>query len=231
MPARENAFHVEKHANDALHNPPRGGVTHTDREIRAASAALGRRDVGSRRRAVTARSLELRKGDVVVRDGAVVRVDADVGSRATREGGAGGTGGTGRETRRARGDSSERWKTMDRILGGGTAGGDALREARRAALGLDGCRREDVSEDDGPVVVPASNLRFVDGWALNAVPETEVFEETGPTDETSAAKIKYLSVGATIGRKAKRARANGTCVARNATPSHGFVALSFDPNA
>lgn len=219
MPARENAFHVEKHANDALHNPPRGGVTHTDREIRAASAALGRNDGnGARRRAATARSLELRRGDVVVRDGAVVRVDAE---GAVESGGVG-----GRVAGRARGDAGERWRTMDRIAAGGTAGGAALREARRAALGLVGRRRDDACEDDGPVVVPASDLRFVDGWATSGTPELEQLEKEA-TREIGAAKSERFHSTATIGRKPKRARA--TRVARDETPRSGV--LSFDANA
>lgn len=214
MPARENAFHVEKHANDALHNPPRGGVTHTDREIRAASAALGRDDGAAARRGATGTAP--RRGDVIVRDGAVVRVDADRIGDVTRT-----RMREGRETLRALGDSGERWKTMSRIVAGGTAGGAALREARRAALGLAERR---VFEDDGPVVVPASELRFVDGWASNGLLETE----KGPAREIDPVKSKRLHVTATIGRKPKRARANLTCDAR---PSSGFVALSFDANA
>eukprot|EP00873_Tetraselmis_striata_P045479 jgi/Tetstr1/465743/TSEL_010368.t1 len=39
---KENMFNVEKHLNDTLHNPQDRGRSHTEREIVAAAAALGR---------------------------------------------------------------------------------------------------------------------------------------------------------------------------------------------
>ena len=41
----ENVFFTEKHLNDSLHNPKRAGTTHTDKEIQAAAALLGRDSV------------------------------------------------------------------------------------------------------------------------------------------------------------------------------------------
>ncbi|CEF96476.1 unnamed product [Ostreococcus tauri] len=227
---RENFFHVEKHANDALHNPPSAGRTHTHREIDAASRALGRLDDGFRRKRSRASdasaSRGLRAGDVVVVDGAVVRVNVDArpaetATRATRR----------EEVTRALASTRtfaepERWKTMNRIEMGGTGGATQLREARRAALGLDGGRRRerDADDDDGPTVVPEEDLHFVDGWAISTGEETRGRIKEVPKEEPPEPleKVNDKSL-ATIGRKAKRRKREKVGAA-----NVGRGALSFD---
>ncbi|OUS42944.1 hypothetical protein BE221DRAFT_62362 [Ostreococcus tauri] len=191
---RENFFHVEKHANDALHNPPSAGRTHTHREIDAASRALGRLDDGFRRKRSRASdasaSRGLRAGDVVVVDGAVEVTRALASTRTFAE--------------------PERWKTMNRIEMGGTGGATQLREARRAALGLDGGRQED--------------LHFVDGWAISTGEETRGRIKEVPKEEPPEPleKVNDKSL-ATIGRKAKRRKREKVGAA-----NVGRGALSFD---
>ena len=233
--ARENVFHVEKHANDALHNPPKRGRTHTVREIEAAARALGRAttnddddddgDGDDARDGVAA-------GDVVVVDGCVVRVDATrtpkktarALERALAAGGARGEGG-----RRRALAAEDRWKTMSRVESGGTAGAAALREARRATLGLSRGGRGRRVDDDGPVVVPEGDLRFVDGWAVGrphgATEGSETAAGAGSAPDGGAVKSKSIDVS--FGR-AKKKRRDGGRVAEATTTSRRVGGLSFD---
>ena len=72
---------------------------------------------------------------------------------------------------------------MSRVESGGTAGAAALREARRATLGLSRGVRGERGDDDGPVVVPEGDLRFVDGWAVGRL------DGAAEGSETVAARI------------------------------------------
>ena len=160
--ARENVFHVEKHANDALHNPPKRGRTHTVREIEAAARALGRAttsdggdddgDGDDARDGVAA-------GDVVVVDGCVVRVDA-TRKRSTKTARA-------RESR-ARGErGAGRGWTTTRARGGGQVEDDVARRERRDG-GRGGASRGEASDvgtvarsswEDGATTTDRSSCR------------------------------------------------------------------------
>ena len=111
---------------------------------------------------------------------------------------------------------------MDRIENGGTAGGAALREARRAVLGLS--RRAAVAEDeDGPVVVPAEDLSFVDGWVVGKTEKTPklIDEDARPTlEDERVMTVKPSQV--TIGRKERKNRS------KSSPAACGEGALSFD---
>ena len=221
MPSRENMFHVEKHANDVLHNAPRRrGRTHTDVEIAAASMVLGRSAPAPA--AACARAPTSTR----VMDGAVVRIDAeslatDAGrcstSEALRASGALGARGL---LKNASLTEDTRWKTKDRILAGGTGGAAQLREARRAALGLCGGKRD--ADEDAPVVVPVEDLTFVDGWAgcdsarRAPSPVPAIVMTIAERARGSAVEV------ATIGRKRKKAHRSTSRVASNAG------CLSFD---
>ena len=200
-------FHVEKHANDVLHNAPRRrGRTHTDDEIAAASVVLGRSAAPMRTATTPMRTTATR-----VMGGAVVRIDA--GSLATttttttdagRRSALGASGALGaRGLKKASLTEDTRWKTKERILAGGTGGAAQLREARRAALGLCGGARE--ADEDAPVVVPVEDLTFVDGWAVGgggartSSPAPSLVEDITPSTRASVVEA------ATIGRKRKKA--------------------------
>ena len=224
MPSRENMFHVEKHANDVLHNAPRRrGRTHTDVEIAAASMVLGRSapapaPASARARAPTTSTRVI--------DGAVVRIDAESlatgtgrcsTSEALRASGALGARGLKNATTSLTED--KRWKTKDRILAGGTGGAAQLRAARRAALGLSGGKCD--ADEDAPVVVPVEDLTFVDGWAgcdsaRAPSPVAAIVEKIMERARGSAVEV------ATIGRKRKKAHRSTSRVASNAG------CLSFD---
>jgi hypothetical protein len=229
----ENVFHVEKHLNDALHNPPRRKRTHTTLEIAAASRALGRADDGlTRDRATSAEAPRARAtmtlaSNVRVVDGAVVRVDETtaggtrgaVSAKSLAESGA-----LGKAKRRKGLSEENRWRTMDRIENGGTAGGAALREARRAALGL--TRRAAVAEDedDGPVVVLAEELLFVDGWAVGKSVTPKSIDEDAPSTLEGARDVRLKPLReATIGRRKERKNRS-----KSSLPACGKGALSFD---
>ena len=229
----ENVFHVEKHLNDALHNPPRRKRTHTTLEIAAASRALGRADDGlTRDRATNAEAPRARvtmmlASNVRVVDGAVVRVDETTGggtrgavsAKSLAESGA-----LGKAKRRKGLSEDNRWRTMDRIENGGTAGGAALREARRAALGL--TRRAAVAEDedDGPVVVPEEELSFVDGWAVGKSVTPKSIDEDAPSTLEGACDVRLKPLHeATIGRRKERKNRS-----KSSMPACGKGTLSFD---
>ncbi len=226
-------FHCEKHLNDALHNPPRKRRTHTMMEIAVASRMLGRADDGltrdraMRAEAPRARATNALASNVRVVDGAVVRVDETTTARgasgAVSSKSLAASGALGRKAKRRKGLSEDnRWRTMDRIENGGTAGGDALREARRAVLGLS--RRAAVAEDeDGPVVVPAEDLSFVDGWAVGKTEKTPklIDEDARPTlEDERVMTVKPSQV--TIGRKERKNRS------KSSPAACGEGALSFD---
>jgi len=224
MPSRENMFHVEKHANDVLHNAPRRrGRTHTDVEIAAASMVLGRSAPAPAPASARARAPTSTR----VMDGAVVRIDAESlatgtercsTSEALRASGALGARGLKNATTSLTEDT--RWKTKDRILAGGTGGAAQLRAARRAALGLSGGKRD--ADEDAPVVVPVEDLTFVDGWAgcdsaRVPAPVAAIVEEK-LTERVRGSAVEV----ATIGRKRKKAHRSTSRVASNAG------CLSFD---
>jgi hypothetical protein len=229
--ARENVFHVEKHANDALHNPPKRGRTHTVREIEAAARALGRattKDDDGDGDGVAA-------GDVVVVDGCVVRVDAtrkrSTKTTRARESALATSGALGKGKRRALAEE-DRWKTMSRIESGGTAGAAALREARRATLGLSRGVRGERGDDDGPVVVPEGDLRFVDGWAVGrldgAAEGSETVTGARSLDRSpDGVAVKSKSIDVSFGRAKKKRRDAGR-VAETTTTSRRVGGLSFD---
>ena len=223
MPSRENMFHVEKHANDVLHNAPRRrGRTHTDVEIAAASMVLGR----SAPAPAAARARARAPTSTRVMDGAVVRIDAESlatgagrcsTSEALRASGALGARGL---LKNASLTEDTRWKTKDRILAGGTGGAAQLREARRAALGLCGGTR--AADEDAPVVVPVEDLTFVDGWA-GCASARRAPSPVPALVETIAERARGSAVeGATIGRKRKKGHRSTSRVASNAG------CLSFD---
>lgn len=237
---RENFFHVEKAANDALNNPNKRGRTHTLDEIETAARVLGRADdgfgnsVGGGRRQ--------RRGDrstptVVVSKGCVVRVDGKKSERGADEEALRASGALGGKAKRLVLDEDNRWKTKCRILAGGTAGEAALREARRANLGLlkRETREEDESEDS-PIVVPEEELTFVDGWAGRApgLPEP-VANDTAAKEEITIASDKpasgnKLEATATIGKR-KRAPRSNNCQQTPGGKSRGKATpamLSFD---
>ena len=228
---RENVFHVEKHANDALHNPPKRGRTHTVREIEAAARALGRATPRPTRDD-DAGDTSLDAGDVVVVDGCVLRVDATrakttQASRA-RESALAASGALGKGKQRKALDAEDRWKTMARVESGGTAGAAALREARRATLGLVRGARGNSPDDDGPVVVPQEDLRFVDGWAVGrsgaAAEDSEPRTGGGALDDVT---VKSKSVDVSFGRARKKRRSAGRVGDAATTRGRGGV-LSFD---
>lgn len=231
----ENVFHVEKHLNDALHNPPRRKRTHTTLEIAAASRALGRADDGlTRDRATRAEApraratVALLASNVRVVDGAVVRVDETTGGGtrgAVSAKSLAASGALGKAKRRKGLSEENRWRTMDRIENGGTAGGAALREARRAALGLTRRAADAEDEDDGPVVVPEEELSFVDGWAVGkSVTPTKSIDEDAPSTLEGARDVRLKPLHeATIGRRKERKNRS-----KSSLPACGKGALSFD---
>ena len=233
---RENFFHVEKAANDALHNPNKRGRTHTLDEIETAARVLGRADdgfgngVGRRQR-----SGDRSTPTVVVSKGCVVRVDGKKSERGADEEALRASGALGGKAKRLVLDEDNRWKTKCRILAGGTAGEAALREARRANLGL--LKRETREEDEleeGPIVVPEEELTFVDGWAGQApgLPKPVVAdtkEEITIASDKSASGSK-LEATATIGKR-KRAPRSNKCQQTPGGKSRGKATpamLSFD---
>lgn len=233
---RENFFHVEKAANDALHNPNKRGRTHTLDEIETAARVLGRADDGfgnsvGRRQRGGDRSTPT----VVVSKGCVVRVDGKKSERAADEEALRASGALGGKAKRLVLDEDNRWKTKCRILAGGTAGEAALREARRANLGL--LKRETREDDEeGPIVVPEEELTFVDGWAGQApglpepfVAHTAVKEEITIASDKSAPGNKSEAT-ATIGKR-KRAPRSNDCQRKPGGKSRGKATpamLSFD---
>lgn len=231
---RENFFHVEKAANDALHNPNKRGRTHTLDEIETAARVLGRADDGfgngvERRRRGGDRSTPT----VVVSKGCVVRVDGKKSERAADEDALRASGALGGKAKRLVLDEDNRWKTKCRILAGGTAGEAALREARRANLGL---LKRETRDEDGPIIVPEEELTFVDGWAGQApgLPEpvvtvTAAKEEITIASDKSASENK-LEALATIGKR-KRAPRSNNCQQTPGGKSRGKATpamLSFD---
>jgi len=234
---RENFFHVEKAANDALHNPSKRGRTHTLDEIETAARVLGRADDGfgngvGRRQRGGDRSTPT----VVVSRGCVVRVDGKKSECTADEEALRASGALGGKAKRLVLDEDNRWKTKCRILAGGTAGEAALREARRANLGLlkRETREEDEEEEDGPIVVPEEELTFVDGWAGQApgLPKPVVAdtkEEITIASDKSASGNK-LEATATIGKR-KRAPRSNKCQQTPGGKSRGKATpamLSFD---
>jgi hypothetical protein len=118
---------------------------------------------------------------------------------------------------------------MSRVESGGTAGAAALREARRATLGLSRGGRGRRVDDDGPVVVPEGDLRFVDGWAVGrpdgATEGSETAAGAGSAPDGGAVKSKSIDVS--FGR-AKKKRRDGGRVAEATTTSRRAGGLSFD---
>jgi hypothetical protein len=232
---RENFFHVEKAANDALHNPNKRGRTHTLDEIETAARVLGRADDGfgivGRRRGD--RSTKAKTPTVVVSKDCVVRVDGKKGERGADEEALRASGALGGKAKRLVLDEDNRWKTKCRILAGGTAGEAALREARRANLGLlKRETREEDEEDEGPMVVPEEELTFVDGWAGQArlpepvVADTVKEESTIPSDKS----VSGNKIEATIGKRKREPRsANCQQTSRGKSREKATPAmLSFD---
>jgi hypothetical protein len=233
--ARENVFHVEKHANDALHNPPKRGRTHTVREIEAAARALGRATTKDDDGDGDGDGDGVAAGDVVVVDGCVVRVDAtrkrSTKTTRARESALATSGALGKGKRRALAEE-DRWKTMSRIESGGTAGAAALREARRATLGLSRGVCGERGDDDGPVVVPEGDLRFVDGWAVGrldgAAEGSETVTGARSLDRSpDGVAVKSKSIDVSFGRAKKKRRDAGR-VAETTTTSRRVGGLSFD---
>ena len=239
---RENFFHVEKAANDALHNPNKRGRTHTLDEIETAARVLGRADDGFGNSVGGRRQRRGGGGDrstptVVVSKGCVVRVDGKKSERGADEEALRASGALGAKAKRLVLDEDNRWKTKCRILAGGTAGEAALREARRANLGLlKRETREEDEEEDGPIVVPEEELTFVDGWAGQApgLPEP-VVDDTVAKEEITIASDKpasgnKLEATATIGKR-KRAPRSNNCQQTPGGKSRGKATpamLSFD---
>lgn len=228
---RENVFHVEKAANDALHNPNKRGRTHTLDEIETAARVLGRADdgfgnsVGGRRRQ---RGGDRSTPTVVFSKGCVVRVDGKKSECAADEEALRASGAFGGKAKRLVLDEDNRWKTKCRILAGGTAGEAALREARRANLGLlKRETREEDEEEDGPIVVPEEELTFVDGWAGQAPGLSEpVLNDTAAKEEITIASDKSATIG-----KRKRAPRAVNCQQTPGGKSRGKATpamLSFD---
>ena len=251
---RENFFHVEKAANDALHNPNKRGRTHTLDEIETAARVLGRADDGFGNSGGGRRQRRGGGGDrstptVVVSKGCVVRVDGKKSERGADGEALRASGALGAKAKRLVLDEDNRWKTKCRILAGGTAGEAALREARRANLGLlkretrranlgllKRETREEDEEEDGPIVVPEEELTFVDGWAGQApgLPEP-VVDDTVAKEEITIASDKpasgnKLEATATIGKR-KRAPRSNNCQQTPGGKSRGKATpamLSFD---
>jgi hypothetical protein len=235
---RENFFHVEKAANDALHNPNKRGRTHTLDEIETAARVLGRADDGFGNSVGGRRQRRGGGGDrstptVVVSKGCVVRVDGKKSERGADEEALRASGALGGKAKRLVLDEDNRWKTKCRILAGGTAGEAALREARRANLGLlKRETREEDEEDEGPMVVPEEELTFVDGWAGQArLPEPVVAdavkeESTIPSDKS----VSGNKIEATIGKRKREPRsANCQQTSRGKSREKATPAmLSFD---
>ena len=235
---RANAFASEKHANDCLHNPSHRG-THTMREIARASEVLGRRARATKQKEHDelnasddddddddedgkAKVNAMTRDVTRVVDGVVMRVSERKRTKARR-----------RERALARAPSaSERWKTESRLAAGGSAGMNALRDARRAARALDGDGKRP-SREDCPTVVDEGDLTFVDGWATGqrraaiGVGEylgdsTAVEGDGGRVRDDDAARG---GGAATIGRK------RTTSARRTKAEAVAFVAdgcLSFD---
>ena len=155
------------------------GRSHTDREIAAATLALGRQPrlpsgeaKLSRSERDAARIQALRESGEALGGGAVLlaastrrRLDCvariDTGALRPPEpsarGGRGGRSGgrlPGRE---------EMWRMMDRLKAGGSGGSGELAAARAAGDYLE--RRVGSAQEDEPVVVAPEELMFLDGWA------------------------------------------------------------------
>ena len=110
---------------------------------------------------------------------------------------------------------------MDGIENGGTAGGGA---AEGSSSGVGSSRAPPSPEDeDGPVVVPAEDLSFVDGWAVGKTEKTPklIDEDARPTlEDERVMTVKPSRV--TIGRKERKNRS------KSSPAVCGEGALSFD---